>query len=141
MWRSLCLCTYLVACTPPTVDRQLFTPKYTTPTPPNPAWIFGTWEVLFVDGALVDALDEEEVPFRVLQLDAEGYLWLDTFLTGYSLLPQTPEGIIISYESIGHQNTLRVKFIDQDNAEIVENRQESQQHEPKTCRLVVRRLQ
>ena len=141
MWRSLCFCTYLVACTPPTVDRQLLTPKYSSPARPNPSWIFGTWEVLFVDGALIDALSEDDIPFHILQIDAEGHLWLDTFLTEYSLSSREPEGLSISYNNIGHQSILRVKFLDQDNAEIVETRQESQQQEPRTCRLVVRRLQ
>jgi hypothetical protein len=141
MWRSLCFCTYLVACTPPNVDHQLLTPKYSTPTRSNPSWIFGTWEVLFVDGALIDALSEDDIPFHLLQINAEGYLWLDTFLTEYTISPREPDGLTISYNNIGHQSTLRVKFLDQDNAEIVENRQGNQQQEPQTCRLVVRRLQ
>lgn len=141
MQHSLYFCIALVACTPPTVDHQLLKPKYSAPARPDASWVFGTWEVLLVDGALIDALSDDDIPFRMLQIDPEGYLWLDTFLTEYSLLPQKPDGLTISYENIGHQSTLRVKFVDQDNAEIVESRQESQQQEPKTCRMVVRRLQ
>jgi hypothetical protein len=140
MWRSFCLCCYLVACTTPTIDHQLLTPKYSTPAQPNPNWMFGTWEVLIVEGALIEALSDDEIPFRVLQIDPEGYLWLDTFLTEYSLLPRQPQGLTLSYSNIGHQSTLHIKFVDQDNAEIVETRQDNQQ-QPKTCRLVVRRLQ
>ena len=140
MWRSLCFCTYLVACTPPNVDHQLLTPKYSAPARANPSWLFGTWEVLFVDGSVIDALSDDDIPFRILQINTEGYLWLDTFLTEYSLLPNGLGDLTVSYNNIGHQSSLYIKFIDQDNAEIVESRQESQQQEPKTCRLVVRRL-
>jgi hypothetical protein len=140
MWRSLWFSLCLLACNPPTVDKQLLTPKYSTPARPSINWIFGTWEVLFVDGVSVDSLSDDDIPFRVLQIDSEGYLWLDTFLTEYSILPHEAESITLSYESIGLQSTLRVKFIDSENAEIVESRQETQDQEPRTSRLVIRRL-
>jgi hypothetical protein len=139
MWRALWFSLSLLACTTPTVDKRWGGRKYTD-AKPTTNWLFGAWEVVSVDGVELESLPEESIPFQVAMIDSEGALWLDTFSTTYTVLSNKQNKITLSYESIGYYSTLTVAFVDIDNAEIIESRQESLQQEPQTCRLVVRRL-
>lgn len=130
----------LAACTPPNVDKNpILQKKVDTTSHPQAVWLIGNWEVLSVDGKPIEKLPEDEIPFRQLRIEADGSLRLDTFQTEYTLKQEEGGLWVLSYDSIGVENRFWVRFIDEDNAEIVETRQDGAQNS-QTCKLTVRRF-
>jgi hypothetical protein len=82
--------------------------------------MLGTWEVASVNGSPLSSLGEDAIPFRLLRIQPDGSLQLDTFVTEYEVLREEGETVTLSYSTIGREGTLCLRIRDNESADLTE---------------------
>src|SRR5690242_4873646 len=87
----------LLSCSPPTgVDPKpaLFHSQVALPTSQSTRErMLGCWEVTAVGGKPLESVSEDDIPFRLLRINADGHLQMDTFQTEYEVAGEKADTI------------------------------------------------